>query len=214
MNKGKEYYQAIINKEAEILQDLSLTLDWNIMDHISDMLCNVKEEKNRVITAGCGTSGIVAEKISHMLNVIEVSSFFLAPGNSVHGGLGAIQKGDIVVLVTKGGNTQEIINYIPMCKSKGATIIGVTEAEDSILGISSDILFIIKVKSEPCPWNLIASGSILACIAAWDAIIFSVMQRTNFTKEQFGLTHPGGLVGDKLRLEREIYNLKKEGENK
>ncbi|WP_066685659.1 KpsF/GutQ family sugar-phosphate isomerase [Christensenella intestinihominis] len=199
MAKYDQSYEEVLRIERDTLDSLLTTVDRDVLDRIVDLLRTVKPNSKKVITAGCGTSGMAAQKIAHTLSVVEVPSFFLSPANSIHGGMGAIQKGDVVVLFTKGGNTGEIVNYIPVCREKGAVIIGVTEDENSILGKNCDILLKIVVEREPCPWKLIASGSIVATIAVWDAIAFTVMRHNGFTKEQFYLTHPGGSVGDKLR---------------
>ena len=196
-----EIYDRVLSDERDIIGSLLETLDNTVMDRIVELLLTVKKNGKKVITAGCGTSGVAAQKIAHTLSVVEVPALFLSPANSIHGGMGVIQEGDVVVLLTKGGTTQEILNYLPACKKKGAIIIGVTENGHSPLGQGSDIVLKVKVNKEPCPWGLIASGSILATIAAWDAISFTVMQYNGFTKEDFFLTHPGGSVGEKLRKE-------------
>ncbi|HWR24017.1 MAG TPA: SIS domain-containing protein [Feifaniaceae bacterium] len=201
MNSYEASYRDVLKIERDIIDALLNTMDFNVMNEIVDLLCTIKKDSKKVITAGCGTSGIAAQKIAHTLSVVEVPSFFLSPANSIHGGMGAIQQGDVVVLLTKGGNTPEVLNYIPVCRKKGARIIGVTENEDSVLAKNSDIFLKVKIDREPCPWGLIASGSIVAVIAVWDAIAFTVMRHNGFTKEEFYLTHPGGLVGDKLRAQ-------------
>lgn len=197
-----EIYTQVLSDERDILDSLIKTLDYPVMDKIVSLLLTLKKNGKKVITAGCGTSGIAAQKIAHTLSVIEVPSLFLSPANSIHGGMGVIQEGDVVVLLAKGGTTQEILNYLPACKKKSATVIGVTENGDSPLGKGCDILLKVTVEREPCPWGLIASGSIVAVISAWDAIAFAVMRHNGFTKEEFFLTHPGGSVGDKLRDEQ------------
>ena len=198
MGKYDDSYSNIITIDRNCIGDLLETLDKEALDKIVDLLITVKPNSKKVITAGCGTSGIAAEKIAHTLSVVEVPAFFLSPATSIHGGMGAIQKDDVVILLSKGGNTQEVLNYIPVCKAKGAFIIGVTEIKDSILAKNCNILLNVVVKREPDPWNLVASGSILAVLAAWDAIAFTIMQLNGFTKEDFFLTHPGGAVGQKL----------------
>ncbi len=198
MSKYERSFREIIEIERDAVGAQLENLDMDVMDKIVDLLCTIKPDGRKVLTAGCGTSGIAAEKIAHTLSVVEVPTFFLSPANSIHGGMGAIQRGDVVILLTKGGNTPEILNYIPVCKKKGATIIGVTEREDSVLAKNCDILLKVTIEREPCPWNMIASGSILATLSAFDAIAFTVMQRTGFTKEEFFLTHPGGSAGEKL----------------
>ncbi len=199
MSGNGKYYDEVLTIERDAIGGLLHKLDRSVMDRLVDLFCTVKQNGRKVITAGCGTSGIAAEKIAHTLSVVEVPSFFLSPANSIHGGMGAIQQGDIVVLLTRGGNTPEIVNYLPVCKAKKAIVVGVTEKEDSALGKNCDILFRVPVERESCPWNLIASASILAVLSAFDAIAFTVMRHNGFSKEDFYLTHPGGSVGDKLR---------------
>lgn len=199
MAKYDASYNKILNIESQAIHSLIQDLDKEIMDKIVDLLCTIKSNRNRVITAGCGTSGVAAQKIAHILNVVEIPAFYCSPSNSIHGGMGSIQKDDVVILITKGGDTQEILNYIPVCKSKGAIIIGVTENENSTLGKNCDILLKIKVEKEACPWNFIASSSTLAVISAWDAITLTAMQHNGFTKEQFYLIHPGGSAGEKFK---------------
>ena len=198
MGKYDDSYKRVLTIDRDCIGDLIGTLDTDAMDKIVDLLCTVKKNSKKVITAGCGTSGIAAEKIAHILSAVEVPAFFLSPATSIHGGMGAIQQGDVVVLLSRGGATNEVLGYIPVCKAKGATIIGVTEAPGSPLAVNSDIHFRIVVKQESDPWNLIASGSILAVLAAWDAVIFTIMEQSGLTKEEFYLTHPGGSAGEKL----------------
>ena len=202
MDMYNKYYENVLTIERDAIGNLLQTLDRNVMDQIVDTLLDAKRSGKKVITAGCGTSGIAAQKIAHTLNAIDVPAFFLSPANSVHGGFGAVSEGDIVILLTKGGNTQEIVNYLPVCKAKGAIVIGVTQKSDSILGKGSDILFLVPVIREACPWDLIASASILAVLAAFDAIAFSVMQKSGFTKDAFYLIHPGGHAGETLRASK------------
>ena len=199
MGKYDAVYDRVLTIEGESILSLRQSLNREILDQIVDKLLTVKPSGHKVITAGCGTSGIAARKIAHTLSVVEVPSFYLSPANSVHGGTGAIQKDDIVVLLTKSGNTAEIINYLPICKKKGAFVIGVTAEPDSVLAKNSDIVILVQVEREPCPWNLISTGSILATLSAWDAIAFAVMEHSGYTKEDLYLTHPGGGVGHALK---------------
>ena len=198
MGKHDAVYDRVLSIEGESILSLRQNLDRETLDRIVELLLTVKPNGRKVITAGCGTSGIAARKIAHTLSVVEVPSFYLSPANSIHGGTGAIQKDDIVVLLTKGGATPEILNYLPICRKKGAFVIGVTANKDSILAQNSDIVMLVRVEREPCPWNLISTGSILAVLAAWDAIAFAVMENSGYTKEDLYLTHPGGGVGQNL----------------
>lgn len=152
----------------------------------------------RIITSGCGTSAAAAKKIAHSLCCVERPANFLSPSDAVHGALGMLQKGDVLILISKGGNTKEIINLIPACKEKKAKLIGVTENRDSVLAQQSELLLNVRVDREPCPFNMLATASTLAVIAAFDAICIALMHYMGYTKEQFALIHPGGAVGDRL----------------
>ena len=199
MHKYDESINEIMNIEWQNIKTLIDTLDRDVMERIIDLLLQVKPSGRKVITAGCGTSGATAIRVAHSLNVCEVPSFFVDPSMSVHGGTGAIQEGDIVILFSKGGNTQEIINYIPICRAKKAVIIGVCQNDDSILAKHSDIYFKVQIDTESDKFNVCASSSCTAYCAVWDAIAFTIMKYNGYSKEDLLLIHPGGKVGDILR---------------
>ncbi len=154
--------------------------------------------RGKILTAGCGTSAAAARKIAHSLCCIERPAAFLSPGDAVHGGLGLVQPEDVVIAISKGGNTREIVNLIPAIKTKKAFLIGVTEKEDSTLARHSDLWLKVKVDREPDAFNMLATASTMAVIAVFDAVCIVLMSVTRYTKEQFSLIHPGGAVGDRL----------------
>lgn len=188
----------ILNIEWQEIRKLVDTLDRSVMEKIIDLLLRVKPEGHKVITAGCGTSGSVAVRVAHSLSVCEVPAFYCSPANSIHGGTGAIQKGDVVILFSKGGNTQEIVNYIPICKAKGAIVIGVSQNDDSILARQSDIYFKVQIDQESDKFNMCASASCTAYCAVWDSIAFTIMKYNGYTKDDLLLIHSGGKVGELL----------------
>ena len=192
----------ILDIEINNIIAVKKSLDRDVMEKVIDLMLQVKPSGHKVITAGCGTSGTLAERVAHSLCVVEVPATFCAPGNSVHGGLGLIQKGDVVVLFSKGGNTPEIVNYIPCCKAKGATIIGVSQNDDSVLATQSDIYFKILCEHECDIWDMCASASCNTIAAVWDAVAFTVMRHNGYTKDDLRLTHPGGKVGELLLQEQ------------
>ena len=112
--------------------------------------------RGKVLTAGVGTSAAAARKIAHSLCCVERPALFLAPGDGVHGGLGAVQKEDVVIAISKGGNTREIVNLLPAIKKKQAFLIGVTEKEESVLGRECDLLMKVRVEREPEPFRTFA----------------------------------------------------------
>lgn len=202
MRKYDASITEILSIEYQQIQKLIDTLDRDVMEQIIELLITVKPNGKKVITAGAGTSGATAVRVAHSLNVCEVPSFFCDPAYSVHGGAGAIQKGDVVILFSKGGNTLEVINYIPICKAKGATIIGVCQNDESILAKNADIYFKVQIDQESDKFNMCASASCTAYCAVWDAIAFTIMRYTDYTKEDLLLTHPGGKVGELLLKEK------------
>lgn len=202
MRKYDPSIDAILDVEINNIIAVKKSLNRQTMEQVIDLMLRVKPEGHKVITAGCGTSGTLAERVAHSLCVVEVPATFCAPGNSVHGGMGVIQKGDVVVLFSKGGNTMEILNYIPCCKTKGATIIGVTQNDDSVLAREADIYFKIYCEHESDMWDMCASASCNTIAAVWDAVAFTVMKYNGYTKDDLLLTHPGGKVGELLRKEK------------
>lgn len=197
----KERLKKAMKDEAEVLSRNADRIDYEVLSRITDILGSVKKRGRKVILAGCGTAGQAAKRIAHTLCVVEVPSFFLSPADSVHGGMGAMQEGDVLILISKSGNTQEILNYLPAAQKKGLTVIGVTENENSKLGQAADIVLKIKIDREPDCWGLVSSASTLAFISAFDAMAFAIMEENGYTKEEFYLIHTGGGVGDILRKE-------------
>ena len=155
--------------------------------------------RGRILTTGCGTSAAAAKKIAHSLCCIERPAAFLSPSDAVHGGLGLVQPGDVVIAISKGGGTRELLNLVPACKTKLAFLIAVTENPDSPLARVADLLLRVKVEREPDPFNMLATASTLAVIAVFDAVCIALMHVTGYTREQFAVIHPGGAVGARLQ---------------
>lgn len=156
------------------------------------------ECKGKVLLSGCGTSAMAAKKIAHSLCCIGIPAAFLSPSDAVHGALGLLQSGDVLILISKGGSTRELVNLIPACKTKQAILIGVSENPDSVIAQAADIYLRVKVEQEPCRFNMLATASTLAVISLFDAICVTLMQLTGYTREQFAVNHPGGAVGERL----------------
>ena len=181
--------------ESQSLLSLNEIIDRHSFQKIVMMIAQCK---GRIITSGVGTSAAAAKKIAHTLSCIERPAFFLSPVDAVHGALGSVQEGDIVILISKGGGTKELINMLTPLERKKAHIIGVTENEDSYLARESDLLLKVKVEREADSFNMLATSSTMAVIAVFDAICVALMDYTGFTRQQFALIHPGGAVGERL----------------
>lgn len=188
-----------LTMEAESIAQLRQSLEQEAVLAAAKALMNCK---GKVILSGCGTSAMAARKVAHSLSCIEIPALFLSPADAVHGALGVLQREDILILISKGGNTQELVNLIPACKTKDALLIGVSENPESVIARQADIYLKVKVEQEPCRFNMLATASTLALIATFDAICIALMQMTGYTREQFAVIHPGGAVGERLLNKR------------
>ena len=184
-----------IAMEAESVRRLSEELDGQQVLDTARALMNCR---GKVILSGCGTSAMAAKKIAHSLNCIEIPALFLTPSDAVHGGLGVLQEEDILILISKGGGTEELVRLIPACRAKKALLIGVSENPQSAIAQNADIYLRVKVEQEPCRFNMLATASTLAVISTFDSVCIALMQMTGYTREQFAVIHPAGAVGDRL----------------
>lgn len=198
MSKNKKWYDNTLLTQARAIEALTKNLDYDVLDKIVERLLKLKDEGGKVVTMGCGTSGTAARRVAHMLNCIEVPSIFLSPADAPHGALGFVQNGDVVVMFAKGGNTSEICSLIPSCKKKGATIVGVTNNEGSMLAKNADILMVLETGEEPDQWHLLPCASTLCAVAAWDAIVHTTLRLSSYTMKDFYVIHPGGATGEAL----------------
>ena len=180
---------------AKALQKLSREVSPAAIAQCVRMLA---ECRGRIITSGVGTSAAAARKIAHSLSCIERPSFFLSPADAVHGGLGTVQPGDVAILISKGGGTQELLALVPALKTKQVAIIGVTEHGESPLARASDLLLKVRVDKEADEFNMLATTSTIAVIAVFDAVAIALMRYTGYTRGQFAVIHPGGAVGERL----------------
>lgn len=197
MNDDKIIKKAyhVWNTASLALKDLKNNID---SDNFLKCVKEIAKCKGRLITSGSGTSGAAAKKISHSLSCIERPSFFLSPSDALHGALGSAQKSDIAILISKGGNTTEIINMIPSLKSKEVFIIGITENNRSILASKSDLLLKVKIAKEADDFNMLATTSTMAVVAVFDAVCICLMEYMDYSKEKFSVIHPEGAVGNRL----------------
>ena len=152
----------------------------------------------RIITSGCGGSGVAAKKFAHSLCCIERNGYFMPPSEGNHGGLGCIKEGDVVVFVSRGGKTDELLPMLDVAMKKNAFIIAVAENMDSPLAKNADVALEMRVGKESDPLNIMTTTSTLLAIVLFDALLAALMVETDYTLDQFGLIHPGGAVGKLL----------------
>lgn len=162
---------------------------------------NALSKASRIMTCASGSSGIAAKKFAHSLCCIERGAMFMPPCEAVHGGLGGLKKEDVMIMVSRGGKTAELLPIISVCNKKGATLIAVTENINSPLAKAADIVIPLKIERESDPTGLMATSSYVATIALFDALLSAIIIETDYTRELFGLIHPGGAVGELLNKE-------------
>lgn len=194
MIKSIEMARQSLEIEATAVKDVLDKMDWVAFQKATEALSKC----DKIITCASGSSGIAAKKFAHTLCCIERPAQFLPPCEAMHGGLGAVQKGNVVVLVSRGGKTAELLPVLDVSIKKGATVIGVTENMDSPIAKQSDIVLPMHIEKESDKYNMQATSSYIATIALFDALICAVMEETDYKKEQFALIHPGGAVGERL----------------
>ena len=201
MNKKDSYeiMKKVWDDEIEAINTLKDKISIDTILKVTEMIKNCKKKNGKVLTTGTGSSSIQARKIAHNFSCIEVPSFFLSTEVAVHGGLGVLQKNDLVIALSKGGKSREILEILPAIKEKGAKLISVTENEKSELAKAGDILLKIKIDREADPLNMLATSSTAAILAVFDAIIVLMMYQESYKKEQFAVIHPGGAVGERLK---------------
>jgi D-arabinose 5-phosphate isomerase GutQ len=178
--------------ESKAILEVLEHLDEAAFSSAVDALCTA----DRIITTACGNSGVAAMKLSHSLCCIERPAKFMPPAEAVHGGLGCVKKGDVVVLISRGGKTSELMPILRVCLAKKATVIGVTENLDSPIARQSDIVLVIGTNKECDRYNVMSTASFVSYVAVFDALMIAVMEETDFTLSQFALIHPGGAVGE------------------
>jgi len=156
--------------------------------------------KNRLVVTGIGKSAIIAQKIVATLNSTGTPSLFLHAAEAIHGDLGMVQPGDVVICISKSGNSPEIKVLVPLLKRFGNTLIAMTANKTSFLGKESDYVLNAYVEAEACPNNLAPTNSTTAQLVLGDALAVCLMEMRNFKAEDFAKYHPGGALGKKLLL--------------
>lgn len=195
IEKGRE----VIRIEAEAVAALESKIDGNFAKAV-DLIYQCK---GRVIVTGMGKSGLVARKIVATMNSTGTSAIFLHPSDAVHGDLGMVRKEDVVICISKSGDTGEIREIMPLLRRMGVSIIAMVGSLRSHLGKESDIVLDISVKEEACPLDLAPTASTTATLAMGDALAVALLEKRNFTKEDFAMFHPGGNLGKQLLLKVE-----------
>jgi arabinose-5-phosphate isomerase len=154
----------------------------------------------KVVLTGAGKSGLIAHKIASTMVSTGTPAVFLHAGDGMHGDVGIILEGDVVLAVSKSGETAELLNIVLYVKTIGVPIISITARPDSTLGRSSEVVLFTPVNEEACPLNLAPTSSTTAALVVGDALAMVLMKMRGFKPEHFALLHPGGQLGKRLLL--------------
>jgi arabinose-5-phosphate isomerase len=185
-----------IELEAQAVSGLSSYIN----DDFEKAVTAIKTSKGRVVVSGIGKSAVIAQKIVATFNSTGTPSIFMHAADAIHGDLGIVQQDDVVIIISKSGESPEIKVLTPLIKNFGNVLIGMVGNTDSYLAKKSDILLNTTVEQEACPNNLAPTTSTTAQLVMGDALAICLMELNGFQSADFAKFHPGGLLGKKLYL--------------
>ena len=188
--------QRVFQMEIDTLVRIRQGLDGSYAD-ATEMLFRCS---GKVVVTGMGKSGLIAQKIASTMASTGTPAVFLHPGDGMHGDVGIIMAGDVVLAVSKSGESDELLNILPYVKRLGIPVISITANPKSTLGSSSDLILFTPVNEEACPLNLTPTSSTTAALVVGDALAMSLMKMRGFDTERFALLHPGGQLGKRLLI--------------
>ncbi|KDE37275.1 phosphosugar isomerase [Kosakonia radicincitans UMEnt01/12] len=159
------------------------------------LMAELRGCRGKIAVTGVGTSGIAARKIAHMLACVERPAMYLNATDAAHGDLGFLDDNDVVIMLSRGGNSDELTRLLPGLAAKGVALISVTENPDSAIAQASRLVISTGVRREIDPLNMLATTSIVLALAIFDATCACLMSESGYSKETLLAVHPGGDVG-------------------
>ena len=179
----------------------------SLIDRLDDAFVRAVEVlyscKGKIVVTGLGKSGLICRKIAATLASTGTPSFFLHAGDGIHGDMGMIMKGDVILAVSNSGETEELLQLLPIVRRLDLKLIALTGNPSSALARAADVSLDAGVKQEACPMGLSPTASTTAALALGDALAVVLLEKRGFKEEDFALRHPGGVLGRKLLLQVE-----------
>ncbi|PLY03546.1 MAG: D-arabinose 5-phosphate isomerase [Desulfuromonas sp.] len=191
-----ETAQKVLQIEADAVLALKSRIDENFTRAVQMIL----DCQGKVVVTGMGKSGLICQKIAATMASTGTPTFFLHPAEGIHGDLGMLSKGDVVIAVSYSGETEEVCRILPVIKRMGLPLIAMSGNPASTLGIAGDVHLNVNVAEEACPLGLAPTASTTATLAMGDALAVALLNERGFKAEDFALFHPGGSLGKKLLL--------------
>jgi arabinose-5-phosphate isomerase len=199
----------LVRTEAKALEALAARLEGPMAEAFAQavtLILRCGEEQGRVVVTGMGKSGIIAQKIAATLSSTGSPALFLHPAEAVHGDLGVLMPGDVVVALSASGETEEILRLLATLKRKGDALVSLCCTMNSTLATASDVALDCSVEREACGMNLAPTASTTAMLALGDALAIAVSLRKGFRAEDFAELHPGGKLGKRLARVRDLMH--------
>ncbi|MFC1497886.1 SIS domain-containing protein [Verrucomicrobiota bacterium] len=191
--------QDIINTEIEGLQNVRDNLGQNFPKAI-DIILECLDKKGKIVVTGIGKNLHIAQKISATLASTGSTSVIMNPIQALHGDLGVLQKGDVLLVLSYSGESDELLSLIPIVKRANVLVISLTAEETSSLAKHSDVVIPVAIPREACPFNMAPTSSTTATLAVGDALAMVLIHARGFKKEDYAKLHPGGAIGRALLL--------------
>jgi arabinose-5-phosphate isomerase len=199
----------LVRIEAQALAALADRLEREMAPAFAravNLVAGCGQSHGRVVVTGMGKSGIIAQKIAATLNSTGTPSLFMHPAEALHGDLGMLAKGDVVLALSSSGETEEIVRLLPTLKRIGDALVCFCSVSDSTLALASDVTLDTSVEQEACVMGLAPTASTTAMLALGDALAVAVSVQNGFQPENFADLHPGGSLGKKLARVRELMH--------
>jgi len=204
----REFARQVIATEAGAVRAMEGAID----EDFARACALIRDCPSSVLTTGIGKAGHIARKVSATFASTGTPSHFLSPTDAVHGDLGAVRRGDVILIFSSSGESDEILRLLSIVKKLDHPVIAITASRNSGLGQAADCVLKMGAIEEACPLGLAPSASTTAMLALGDALALSVMKLRKFTADDFALFHPAGQLGRKLIRVREAMTFKL-GEN-
>lgn len=195
-----QYAKQAYRIEAECISELADYLNEEQFSKAVRLLSTAP----RIAASGCGHSGIMCQHFAHLMCCIERPCRFISPAEAVHGAMGFMQQGDVMLFASRGGKTGELLPIVDICKAKGVRIITVTENEQSPLAMQADAVLKMHVNRETDKFNAQGTTSSTVLCVLFHSLQAAIIEEIGYQSGQFALIHPGGAVGERLNGKRTI----------
>lgn len=186
--------KAVYDIESQCIQGMAEYFDEEAFSKAVDLLLKAE----RIGASGCGHSGIICQHFAHLMCCVEQPAKFISPAEAIHGGMGFLQKGDVILFASRGGKTGELLPILDICKAKGVKVITVTENLESPLAKGADVVLKQYVNRETDKYNSQGTTSSTSLAVIFHMLQTAIIEESGYKNEQFALIHPGGAVGERL----------------